>query len=197
MKKKVILILILLIFSLLLYGCNNSDSSQGGNVPGVSQSSNEAEESVTEADGRTYTLDMYMRIGLGNTYEEVAAITGSAGDASINGDVIKQYLWQNEDGSNISVIFSSGKATGKTQAYLGPFLEEKEKVTLKMFRQLTEGSSLSKVEKILGPGTETMRQTMDGGEEQVIYTWRNRDGSAITIVFEDGKATDINDLMLD
>jgi ABC-type Fe3+-hydroxamate transport system substrate-binding protein len=183
--RKTILISLVLLVLLCLCGCNNFTSSQNSNVNHVSQS----------VDDRTYTLDMYLGIGLGSTYKDVVAIIGSPGESSIDGDVIKQYLWRNKDGSNISVTFSNGKAEAKTQANLGPFLKDKEKVTLKTFRKLKEGSSLTEVEKILGSGTETMRQIMDG-KEQVTYTWHNSNGSAITIVFEDGKAADINDLML-
>lgn len=190
------LILIVAILALLLCGCNDSGAEQGSNDQGGSQTANEEDASAVAEDDRTYTLDMYLQIGMGSTYEEVVAITGSPGEASVDGDVIKQYLWTNDDGSNISVTFTDGKANAKTQAYLGPYLKGKDKVTAKLFRQLTEGSSLSEVEDVLGPGTEMMRQIISG-EETVTYTWSNSDGSGITIVFEDDKAADINDLMLD
>jgi hypothetical protein len=192
MKKT---ILIMLILALTLCGCSDSGESQRDDDSGVSQSGEE-EESAAAADDRTYTLDMYLQIDMGCTYEEVIAITGSPGEAFVDGDVIKQYLWQNEDSSNISVTFSDGKANAKTQAYLGPFLRGGDQVTKKMFKQLNEGSSLPEVEEILGPGTEMMRQILSGGES-VTYTWSNSDGSGITIVFQDGKAAEINDLMLD
>lgn len=191
MKKTIFIILIL---ALTLCGCNDSGESQSGNDSEVPQSG-KAEESAA-VDDRTYTLDMYLQIDMGCTYEEATAVTGSSGEASVDGDVIKQYLWENEDGSNISVTFSDGKANAKTQAYLGPFLRGGDKVTKKMFKQLSVGSSLLEVEEILGPGTEMMRQIISG-EESVTYTWSNSDGSGITIVFKDGKAADINDLMLD
>ena len=101
-----------------------------------------------------------------------------------------------KDGSNISVTFSDGKAVAKTQAYLGPYLEGKNKVTQKKYQQLTEGCSLSDAETILSKGTETMRQ-IRSGEESVTYLWRNSDGSGISIIFKDGKAADLNDMMLD
>ena len=183
MKK---IFLIMLILALTLCGCNDSGESQSG----------EAKESAAAADDRAYSFDMYLQIDMDSTYEEVTAIIGSPGEASVNGDVIKQYLWQNEDGSNISVTFSDGKANAKTQAYLGPFLRGGDKVTKKMLKRLKEGSSLPEVEKILGSGTEIMRQIISD-EELVTYTWSNSDGSGITIVFKDGKAVDINDLMLD
>jgi hypothetical protein len=191
MKKT---ILVMLILALTLCGCSGSGGPQNAIESGVSQSG-EAEESAA-ADDRAYTLDMYLQIDMGCTYEEVTAITGSSGEASVDGDVVKQYIWQNEDGSNISVTFTDGEANAKTQAYLGPFLRGGDKVTKKMFEQLNEGSSLAEVEEILGPGTEMMRQILSG-EECVTYTWSNSDGSGITIVFISGKADDINDLMLE
>lgn len=193
MKKA---ILITLILSLLLCGCNDSGTSQSAESDGSSQSTNETDETAAVADDRTYTLDMYLQISMGSTYEDVTVLTGSPGNASVDGDVIKQYLWENEDGSNISVTFSDGKATAKTQAYLGPYLEGKAKVTQKKYQQLTEGCSLSDAEKVLGKGTETMHQVISG-EESVTYLWSNSDGSGISIIFKDGKAADLNDMMLD
>lgn len=193
MKKA---ILITLILSLLLCGCNDSGTSQNKNETDQSVVANETDETAAAEDDRTYTLDMYLQISMGSTYEDVTVLMNSPGNASVDGDVIKQYLWENEDGSNISVTFSDGKANAKTQAYLGPYLEGKAKVTQKKYQQLTEGCSLSDAEKILGNGTELMRQIISG-EESVTYLWSNSDGSGISIIFKDGKAADLNDMMLD
>lgn len=192
MKKNIIFLLILV---LPLCGCNDAGTSKSANESGVSQNG-EAEESGPSTDDRAYTLDKYLQIGMGSTYEDVVSALGASGEASVDGDVLKQYLWENEDGSNISVTFENNNATAKTQAYLGPYLRGKEKVTMKLFQKLKEGSSLAEAEEILGQGTETMRQVISG-EESVTYMWNNSDGSSISILFKNGKAADINDIMLD
>lgn len=183
MKK---IIFLALIFSLLMCGCSNS---------GASTDITENKEVSSFNDDRTYTIDRYMQIQLDHSYDDVTAIMKSPGDASVDGEVLKQYLWENEDGSNISVTFYDGRVTAKTQAYLGTYLEGNKKVDMKMFHKLREGSDLSTVEDILGQGTEMMRQKISG-VESVTYIWSNSDGSGISIIFEDGKATKLNDIML-
>ncbi len=200
MKK---IILFLLVIALPLCGCSDTGTSQGG-ASDAPQSSNAADapkdngssDDAAAPDDRAYSYDKYLMINMDSTYEEVAAVLGGSGEASVDGDVLKQYIWENEDGSNISVTFDSNKATAKTQAYLGPFLKGKEKVTIKLFQKLKEGDGLADVEKILGPGTETMRQVISG-EESVTYMWNNSDGSGISVIFQNNKAADINDIMLD
>lgn len=200
--KKVMLVLVILALSLC--SCNNAGTDQGGsadslqseNSTNASTEHDDSDDLAAAADNRIYTYDMYHMINLDSTYEDVASALGDSGKASVDGDVLKQYLWENEDGSNISVTFENNSATAKTQAYLGPYLRGKEKVTKKQFQKLKEGGSLEDAEKILGPGTETMRQVMSG-EESVTYMWNNSDGSGISILFKNGKAADMNDIMLD
>jgi hypothetical protein len=199
MPKKIIFILVLLLsIAVIICGCEKQ-GAETGNDEAAGQTEENADEAAGEAaeePDRDFTLEMYLDISMGSTYEEVSEILGDPGEASVDGDVLKQYIWENEDGSNISVTFDSNKATAKTQAYLGPYLRGGDQVTKKMFHQLSEGSSLSEAEEILGKGTETMRQILSG-EESVTYQWSNSDGSGITIVIKNGKAADINDLMLD
>ena len=184
MKK---LISVLVVMVLLLAACGQ---------PGADQDNNQPETAPETEDTRTYTLEQYLHIEMGSSYDEVAAILGSGGEATVDNERLKQYMWQNEDDSNISVNFYDNIVTGKSQAYLGPYLEGKDAVTLNEFDQVSEGMSLDEVSNILGPGTERMRAITDG-EEKIILGWDNSDGSGIGITFMDGKVMEKSSLMLD
>lgn len=182
------LILILIVVGLLLGGCGQSGGSQDGK--------SQAEPPQVAQDTRQYNLEKYMQIKMESTYDEVKAILGAPGEAMVDGDRLKQYLWKNEDESNISVTFYDQKVTGKSQAYLGPYLSVRNKVTLAKFDQVLEGMTLKEVSDILGQGTETMRVITEG-QEKLIYTWENDEGGgSIGITLLDGKVTKKQKMML-
>ena len=172
---------------LFLAGCGQT---------GADQNNSHQEPAPTAEDTRTYTLEQYMQIEMDSSYDEVVALLGSGGEATVDNERLKQYMWQNEDDSNISVNFYNNEVTGKSQSYLGPYLDGKDAVTLNEFNQVNEGMSLDEVSNILGPGTERMRAITDG-EEKIILGWDNSDGSGIGITFMDGKVMEKSSLMLD
>jgi hypothetical protein len=105
-------------------------------------------------DSRTFSLDHYLQILPGQSYEEVQAILGSPGENMVDNERLKSFQWTNEDDSMISVTFYDNEMEGKSQAHLGPLLEGSQRVTKSQFEQLQEGMNLEEVTAILGPGTE-------------------------------------------
>lgn len=189
------LMIILVILLVILAGCGQSadtqkaESKPDGNKGGVNQS----EPQQTEKDTRKYTLEMYQKIKVGNTYDEVAAIVGDSGEAMVDNERLKQYQWTNDDQSYINVTFYDLAATAKCQAYLGPFLKGNKAVTVSMYNKLKEGMTLQEVTDILGPGIEKML-VIEGGKEKITMGWDNAYSSGITVTFLDGKAIKINSL---
>lgn len=184
MKK---LITILIVISLFLTGCGQSGSSKEGK--------SQKETPRVVQDARQYNLEMYIQIKMGSSYDEIKAILGEPGEAMVDGDRLKQYMWKNEDESSINVTFYDQKVTAKSQSYLGPYLSGSNKVTLAKFDQVLEGMSLKEVSGILGQGTETLCAKTDDGEK-LIYFWENDDGSSIGITLMDGKVTKKQKMML-
>ncbi len=149
----------------------------------------------TASENRKFTLEMYLQIQMNSTYDEVQQILGDPGVAFVEGDVIKQYMWENDDKSNIGVTFNQLKVTGKSQAFLGPYLKGDKKVTQAQFNKIKEGMKPDEVTAILGQGTEIL-QTLTDGEEKIMIGWNNSDGGTIGVTFINGEVTDTSSMML-
>ncbi len=96
MKKTVKVVIILIIAMLLLTSCNGKDETK-------------------------ITKEMYDKIDIGMTIEEVEEILGE-GEESAKTEaaevVITSMQWVNKDGGNIQIMFQDGKVDMKAQAGL-------------------------------------------------------------------------------
>jgi len=184
-KVAVILLLLMVVFT----GC-------GKEAPAAEEGGGEAQTAVTAEDIRDYTLEEYLRIETGAAYEDICGLLGDAGEEMAGGDRLKQYIWSNEDDTNISVTFCDNEVTAKSQYGLGPFLSGSKKVTRTQYEKLKEGLSLKEVTDILGPGTEMMSATSEG-QETSMYVWQNDDGGMISVTLEGDQVTKISGMMLE
>lgn len=68
------------------------------------------------------TLQKFIAVQEGMTYQEVVGVIGSPGtlqsEVSVSGHNAQVYSWMNPGGSNANVQFSNGKVVGKAQAFL-------------------------------------------------------------------------------
>lgn len=171
----------------------------GQNAPAgktaVTEQTSATEETTAAEDMRMYTLEKYLQIKIGDTYEAVCKLLGTAGEAIVDNNKLKQYKWTNEDKTSLSVTFYENKVTAKTQDSLGPFLSDAKMVTLAKYEKLKEGLTLKEVTDILGPGTEMMLLTGEGQDKRS-YIWQNKDGGLISVTLEDDKVTKISKMML-
>jgi len=182
--KKILILFVLLVIA--LPGCG-----QGGAA--VENGGQEQIEVVN--DNRDYTLEEYLQINVGDSYEDVCGLLGVEGDVVVDNERLKQYQWTNEDKTSINITFYDGVVTAKTHDGLGPLLSGAQAVTLNKYEKLKEGMSLEEVTDILGPGTEFLLTTGEG-QEMRYYIWKNRDGGRITITLEGDKVTRITEMML-
>lgn len=189
--KKMALILLLLV--IVLTGCGQN-ASPPGKTDAAKQTATGGQTTAVQ-DNRKYTLEKYLQIKPGDTFEAVCGLLGTAGEAVVDNNRLKQYKWANEDKSSISVTFHDQKVTAKAQDSLGPFLSGANMVTLAQYQKLKEGLSLQEVTNILGPGTEMMLVTGEGQEKRS-YIWQNRDGGLISVTLEGDKVTKISKMML-
>lgn len=197
MKKALVY---LLLPALLLFhtGCSQPETAPvAESEPEQTAQPADAQPEPTEvaADSRLFSLEHYLQILPGQSYEEVQAILGSPGENMVDNERLKQFQWNNEDDSMISVTFFDNDMTGKAQAHLGPLLEGSQRVTKSQFDQLQEGMSLEEVTAILGPGTERVFTLSDGVEERIMG-WENSDGSEVSVTLLNNKVTRLSDLML-
>jgi len=178
-------LIFLFVLALILTGCGQPDGNPAG----------KEEPKAGNQEGRRYTLEMFMQIDMGHTYEEVQALLGDPGENMVDNERLKQYQWTNEDESQINATFYDNEAVAKSQAHLGPSLTGKQAVTLAMYNKLTEGMTIQEVEGIMGAGTQRMYALVEGKEEMIL-AWDNSDGSGISVTFLEGKVTKISKMML-
>lgn len=183
--------LFLFLLMIVMTGCRQD--APAGKTEATEQTA--AKEQTTAQDNRRYSLEKYLQIKAGDTYEAVCALLGASGEAMVDNARLKQYKWTNEDKSSLSVTFYDDKVTAKTQDHLGPFLSGANMVTLAKYEKLKEGQSLKEVTAILGPGTEMMLVTGEGQEKRS-YIWQNKDGGTISVTLEGDKVTKISKMML-
>ncbi|MDW7670991.1 MAG: DUF3862 domain-containing protein [Bacillota bacterium] len=196
--KKALVYLLLPALLLLLTACNQPESTPvAESEPEQTAEAADAQPEPTEvaADSRLFSLDHYLQIVPGQSYQEVEAILGSPGENLVDNERLKSFQWTNGDGSMISVTFYDSEMVSKAQAHLGPLLEGGRRVTRSQFDQLKEGMTLEEVTAVLGPGTERVFTLSDGVEERIMG-WENSDGSEISVTLTDNQVTRLSDLML-
>ncbi|SJZ52992.1 DUF3862 domain-containing protein [Selenihalanaerobacter shriftii] len=95
-NKKIILILMVIILSLAVVGC----SSRG-------------------TKSKIYTKRQFEKIQTSMTYDEVTNLLGNDGNVVSRSSAslynTAAYLWQNQDGSNMTITFQNGEVISKRQ----------------------------------------------------------------------------------
>lgn len=179
-------IVIIVIGSAISSGGNkNSNTSQQ-----VSNSkttiTNTQSQSESKSEDKKYSYDKFMKISMGMTYEQVKAILGEGVEESSSGDgklKTVSYSWQNDDGSNISVMLQGNKVINKAQAFLQSM---DANITLDKYNKISNGMTYNQVKKILGEGQLTSQGQLLGTKTE-IYEWINSDGSNMNVTFQNGK----------
>lgn len=178
---------LLVIIILIVIGVNASSGSSGSKSTS-SGNSNTSGSSSKKADSKKYSMDKFMKVSMGMSYAQVKGILGEGTEDSSSGDGAEKtisYSWQNDDGSNISVMLQGDKVTNKAQAMLQSM---DAKVTMDKYNKINNGMTYDQVKAILGEGQLTSQTDLLGSKSE-IYEWINSDGANMNVTFEDGKVT--------
>ena len=187
MKHKIITIILALVIlggiGSAMGGKKDDSTKTSGTTNTSSKSTTETKKEESKKDTKKYSLDKFMQIQMGMTYDQVKAILGDGTEESSSGDGdIKtvSYSWKNSDGSNISVMIQGGKVMTKAQAFL---VSMDTKVTMEKYNKINNGMTYDQVKAILGEGQLTSQtQIMDTKSE--IYSWINSNGSNMNVTFQ-------------
>lgn len=129
------------------------------------------------------SIQSYMQIQMGMTYNQIKAILGDGvQNISVDKYGIKSsiYLWKNNKGGSISIAFQKNKVINKAQVLLEKI---NSKVTMKDYNKLSIGMTYNQVKGILGEGQLISESEYISNDKSDVYSWVNRDGTYISIVF--------------
>lgn len=162
--------------------------SQGGNKNDKLAGKNNSKKTIFQPpkEEKKYSLDKFMQVQMGMTYDQVKGILGDGTEESSVGDGDAKavtYSWKNNDASNISIEIQGGKVVNKTQAMLQSM---NSGATLDKYNQINNGITYEQVKHILGEG-ELVSQTDIEGAKSEMYEWINVGGANMNITFQDGK----------
>lgn len=166
-------------------GNKNSNTSQQASNNKTTTTSTQS-QSESKGEDKKYSYDKFMKISMGMTYEQVKAILGEGVEESSSGDgklKTVSYSWQNDDGSNISVMLQGNKVINKAQAFLQSM---DANVTLDKYNKINNGMTYSQVKAILGEG-QLISQGQLLGTKTEMFEWINSDGSNMNVTFQNGK----------
>ena len=138
------------------------------------------------------TYDAFVKIQMGSGLSDVKKILGEECTLSYSSDIMgtkmETYSW---DGSgllsSVSVSFSNGKVSSKSQAGLNP---DTKAVSLAQFSKITSGMTYEQVVKIMGCDGYITSEISLLGSVSTTYKW-NGSGmlSSASITFEKGKVS--------
>ncbi|MQN00866.1 MAG: DUF3862 domain-containing protein [bacterium LCO1.1] len=145
------------------------------------------------------TAENFMKIDMGMTLDQVAKLLGSKGkkasETSIAGTKSAVYAWSGSDLSTISVTFTDGKASVKSQAGV---ITSKVKVSLKQYEQVKTGMTYDQVKKVLGGDGALMSADEILGVKGETYSWSGKSLlSSCTIIFSGGKVSSVTEAGLE
>lgn len=186
MKHKIItgvLILVILVGIGSALGNKSGDTSANNSK---STSKNNSNASAPKEEKTKVTYDNFLKIKMGDKYENVVAILGEGKEqtsSEVSGVKTAIYEWNGSGLSNMNVTIQNGVVTGKAQIGL---TESDAKITLEKYNQVKDGMTYDQVKAILGEGQITS-QTKIMDIESIIYTWTNKDGSNMNCTFTSGK----------
>ncbi|AJA49055.1 hypothetical protein CPAST_c29890 [Clostridium pasteurianum DSM 525 = ATCC 6013] len=139
-----------------------------------------------KVENRKYTMEKFMEIKMGMTYDKVQKILGEGEEESSSGHFSNEaadYKWENSDETGIYISFLNNKVIDKSQVDLE---SKNAKVTKNMYDRLKTNMTYSEVKSILGKG-ELSYESMEEDYSAETYIWTNEDESYLNVNFIDGK----------
>lgn len=135
--------------------------------------------------------DSFCKIKMESSLDDVVKILGKdyslTYSTELSGIKMESYSWDAGTFSSISVTFTKGKVSNKSQAGLN---KDTKSVTLAQFSQVTSGMTYKEVAKIMGGDGYITSESILLGTTVTIYQW---DGSGLLshamITFENGKVS--------
>ena len=153
------------------------------------ESTETAEEPEEVEEEKLVSIEVYDAVNLGSTYEEAVEIVGSEGEVfTESGEGEFQttiYKWENDDSSNLRLMFQNGSLITKYQTDL---IEAADvELTKDKYESLDFGGSYESAVEILGvDGIEISSGSVAGQPERTEYEWKKSFEEKITLTFQDG-----------
>lgn len=129
----------------------------------------------------------YMQVKMSMSYNQVKLILGDGVKNSLvdkYGIKTELYSWKNKAGGRISITLQGGKVVSKAETVLE---ETDAKVTLQDFNKIAANMTYNKVKDIVGEGQLIYESEYIANDKNDEYTWINKEGSYMTIVFIENK----------
>ena len=150
------------------------------------ESTETAEEPEVE---KLVSIEDYDGINLGITYEDAVALVGSEGEVfteSGEGEFQTSiYKWENEDSSNLRLMFQNGTLITKYQTDLVDAADVE--LTKEKYEALEFGSDYANAVEVMGSdGVEVSFGSIAGQPERLEYQWAKSFDEQITVAFQDG-----------
>jgi hypothetical protein len=183
-KHKILTGLVVLVVVIGAAGALGSKGSKDNDSKATSTSNTKKEESKKSETKVTY--ENYLKIAMGQKYEDVVALIGEGTEISSNevgGIKTKIYKWNGDGVGNLTVTTQNGVVDTKAQAFLKSM---DAKITLDKYNQVKEGMTYDQVKAILGDGQESTRSKI-ANIETVMYEWINKNGSNANFTFQGDK----------
>lgn len=206
MKKSLTLVLITLL--LVVLGCNmdrftggsnnevptpatDNGSSNGAETTSASpEDSGDSSSSSTESGSADVSMAKFNQIEIGMSYDKVKEIMGSEGNQTSmtkSGSYeSSSYEWKGEKFARISVRFTRGELSYKSQSGLTPSSGDAD-ITQAKFNKIETGMSYDEVKGIIGSEGELTSESKIGNYESASYRWKGPNYSNIFANFRDGK----------
>ncbi len=194
MKRTLSFVSIILLFVVL--GCSLSGLRKKEEPPKAPPSTTTSETSrkpddttttSTTSDSGNLTLDSFVNLKMGSSYEDTVKALGSEGNetssSSSGKNERKTYKW--ESGRvRIYANFSNNEMTSKNQSGLdGDPIE----VTKAQYDQIQNGMTIEEVRKIMGSDGALKSQAKFTSFSTESYSWKGPKFSRISVWMKDGK----------
>lgn len=143
-------------------------------------------DNTDKVQNRKFTMEKFMKIKMGMTYDQVQKILGEGDEESSSGnfsDRRADYKWENSDETGIYISFLNNKVIDKSQVDLE---SKNAKVTKSMYDKLKTNMTYNEVKSILGEG-ELSYKSKEEDYSAETYIWTNEDENYLNVNFIDGK----------
>jgi len=206
MKKSLSLVLAMLAFVVLgcsaLGGLTGQKDDAPTPVPDTQSTPTDTTTSTpsttSDSAGKAnLSMEIFNKINLGMSYDDVKGIVGSDGDntaSSKSGSYeSKTYQWKGERFARISARFRNGKLVYKYQGGITSAKDGTADINQAKFNKINTGMSYEEVKKELGSeGEMTSASQSFGNSINTSYVWRGPKFASIRASFKDNKMTNKN-----
>ncbi len=159
-------------------------------VPADSNTSGATEKPSTETSSADVSMDKFGKIQAGMSYDEVKAIMGSEGNQTSmtkSGSYeSSSYEWKGDKFARISVRFTKGELTYKSQSGLTPTSGTAD-IDQAKFNKINIGMSYNEVKDLLGSEGELTSLSKVANTTSASYRWKGPNYSNIFANFRDDK----------